>query len=370
MIRVAVVASSESAGGAEEYIYRLYGELVSSGHVEVILIGRLPNWPKTLGQVHQSGATNKLTRRKPIFPQVVRSARSVPEIIREIRRVAPDIVHVQYMKEKFTLPHFIRRDAPIIWTEHGPLPDNLPYGSERLLAWQAKLAAVIAVSPGVEESLSVSGISSIVIPNPLPDALGTSSHYGTASADRVDRREVVTYAGRLHESKRIDLVLEAAALLPDVDFVIAGDGPAREQLVRRADVNVSFVGRVSDMTPIYAQSDAVIIPSGRAAREGSPMAMLEARSEGVPVIIAEDCHAYKEAMELGCSGFSPSGANLRDAIVDALGCGRIPLPNDVLEERSISSWANRHLQLMLEVLAAAKRDASVNLSMMNCEGPR
>jgi glycosyltransferase involved in cell wall biosynthesis len=63
--------------------------------------------------------------------------------------------------------------------------------------------------------------------------------------------DFILSVNRLDRAKRIDLLLEAAALAPEVHVVIAGEGPDRErleQLARERGLNgrATFTGRVSD----------------------------------------------------------------------------------------------------------------------------
>ena len=70
----------------------------------------------------------------------------------------------------------------------------------------------------------------------------------------------VLSVNRLDRSKRIDLLLEAAALTPGLEVVIAGDGPDRQRLEgiaceRRVDGRVRFTGRVDEeeLAGLYAR---------------------------------------------------------------------------------------------------------------------
>jgi len=71
--------------------------------------------------------------------------------------------------------------------------------------------------------------------------------------------DFVLSVNRLDRAKRIDLLLEAAALAPGVRVVVAGDGPDRERLESLANGRVEFVGRVSDdeLADLYARCRAV-----------------------------------------------------------------------------------------------------------------
>jgi glycosyltransferase involved in cell wall biosynthesis len=93
----------------------------------------------------------------------------------------------------------------------------------------------------------------VLAPPPAPLAFHTKPSEGfVLSVNRLDR------------AKRIDLLIEAAAVAPDLRIVIAGDGPDRERLEQLArdrgvDGRATFAGRVSDdeLADLYARSLAV-----------------------------------------------------------------------------------------------------------------
>jgi glycosyltransferase involved in cell wall biosynthesis len=77
-------------------------------------------------------------------------------------------------------------------------------------------------------------------------------------------------------------VLEAC---PDATFAIAGDGPSRRALVRRAAQLVGpravFLGWVEDLKALYGAMDVVVLTS---RLEGTPLALMEAGAAAVPVV--------------------------------------------------------------------------------------
>lgn len=109
----------------------------------------------------------------------------------------------------------------------------------------------------------------------------------------IDRRNVLLYVGFLIDSKRIDLLVEAARRLRQQlgnTFVVLviGTGPARpilEQLTVHSDLTrqVLFVGEVepSDMSGYYTIADVVVQPS---VSDSFSMACLEAMAYGKPFI--------------------------------------------------------------------------------------
>lgn len=102
-----------------------------------------------------------------------------------------------------------------------------------------------------------------------------------------DRFRLV-FAGWLIRRKRVDLVLEAAALLEDVDVDIAGSGPEESALRGQAHRlgiadRVHFLGqkKPDEMPQLFANADTLILPS---EREGWANVLLEAMATGTPVV--------------------------------------------------------------------------------------
>ena len=305
---MALIANSSTPGGAESYLYRLYEGLSQQGLVDVTLIGHLPNWPSTMKSL-PIGIAPKLTRREPILSQVGGIIKNALKIRKTLGKESFDLVHMQYFREKLVLPAFFTRRIPVLWTEHGPVPPNFPALGLPLLKLQASKSTIIAVSEAVRSSLAERGLVSQVVWNPLPSSVGRSS---ARQAGR--HSDYVLYAGRVHSSKRINLLLEAANKNPNKRFLIAGDGPDLENLRSCAPSNVSFLGHLPDVSPLMDDCLALVVVSGRAAREGSPMVVLEARSDGVPVLMASDCHAAEEARELGAHVYAPTAEALGEEI--------------------------------------------------------
>lgn len=92
---------------------------------------------------------------------------------------------------------------------------------------------------------------------------------------------VVGYVGRLSVEKGADILLDAAAKMPDTQFLVAGSGPEMENLKVAASSNVRMLGRVDDVRSVYAAADVVAIPS---RSEGQGIVALEAMAAGVPIV--------------------------------------------------------------------------------------
>jgi glycosyltransferase involved in cell wall biosynthesis len=91
----------------------------------------------------------------------------------------------------------------------------------------------------------------------------------------------------------------------DVHLVIAGDGPLRKSLERRATElevadRVHFLGQIDDVRPVLAALDVFMLPSR--AVESFSNAALEAMSMGKPVILS-DIGGAREMIDSGVEGY-------------------------------------------------------------------
>jgi glycosyltransferase involved in cell wall biosynthesis len=89
-------------------------------------------------------------------------------------------------------------------------------------------------------------------------------------------------ASRLVPYKRIEPIVRAFNQMPDLELVVAGDGPDADRLRKIAGPNVKFVGFVPDkeLRDLMATSRAFVF----AAEEDFGIVLVEAQSEGSPVL--------------------------------------------------------------------------------------
>lgn len=180
-------------------------------------------------------------------------------------------------------------------------------GTERLeaiLCHTPLIAANIAVSSFVADSFAHRGETyakktEVVYndPPPLPVISETSLQCREKLGMRSDGM-ILGCMGRLHEQKNLQLAIRAMAHLPEQCLCIAGEGGQRDMLQRLAveigaDARVHFLGALSgaNVTRFYRATDLLLMPS---LYEGHPLVMLEAMSQGVPVL-AHDIAVMREA---------------------------------------------------------------------------
>ncbi len=203
---------------------------------------------------------------------------------------------------------------------------------------------------------------------------GPDSRYRTKLARyfRQPRSAVVGAAGRLSPEKGFEVLVAAAERVlrrdPSVGFVLFGEGPCRERLVRQikaAGLSGAFAlsGFRADLDQFLPHLDLLVLPS---YTEGLPNVVLEACAAGVPVV-ATAAGGTPEVVEDGVNGYLvPTGdaERLADRIGavltaddrgEALGFeGR----QRVLERFTFAAQARQYLKLFEELCGARPSGAS------------
>jgi glycosyltransferase involved in cell wall biosynthesis len=106
------------------------------------------------------------------------------------------------------------------------------------------------------------------------------------------RRNVarVLFAGRLAPEKNLDAIVTAARRLPDIEFLIVGDGPMRawveEQCRGLPNLRLSGWVRRSRIMALIDEMDALILPS---TVESFGTIALEAMARARPVLVSSAC---------------------------------------------------------------------------------
>lgn len=136
----------------------------------------------------------------------------------------------------------------------------------------------------------------------------------------------VLFAGRHIPDKRVVLIPEVIAAarrrIPELRAVIVGDGPERDEVLRRVealglDSVVRVPGRVDDaqLDEHFEGATVMLNPS---AREGFGLVVAEASARGVPsVVVSGEDNAAADLIEPGVNGFVSDSAD-PEAIAEAV----------------------------------------------------
>jgi len=124
-------------------------------------------------------------------------------------------------------------DLHLLYYYKGPLYWFLHFLEE--IGWTVA-NKIIVISEAMREHLAEEGYPSEVVFDPVdPKDFSTRGSYEWGT---------VMFHGVLTKNKNIDVLLEAAKLLPEVDFNVVGDGPDLKRLMSIAPSNVCFLGWV------------------------------------------------------------------------------------------------------------------------------
>ncbi len=219
--------------------------------------------------------------------------RSVPAALRALApRLCADIVHAHgYKADLYCWAAFRKTAVPLVSTCHTWYDNDLAvrlYGSLDRAALRA-FDGVVAVSEEVRERLLSAGVHAAKV-RVISNGIDLRPFSGRRSVERSAGPLRVGLVGRLAPEKGCDLFVRAAAQvlahLPEVHFLIAGDGSERERLeglIAELGLGkkVTLAGRCDDM-PAWYQSLDLLVSSSR--QEGLPIALLEAMASALPIV--------------------------------------------------------------------------------------
>ncbi len=182
----------------------------------------------------------------------------------------------------------------------------------RVRAALSMAAGVVALWRGsastLHETFGVPFRKLDVIPNGVPPERvppidrSTMAEARTSFGLAPDRATVLSI-GALVPEKGVDLTIDAVGHLPEVQLLVAGDGPARGELEARARATVPdrvvFAGSVPDPRTAFEAADVVVLPSR--GGDSMPAVLIEAGFMGVPTV-ATPVEGIGEILDEGRAG--------------------------------------------------------------------
>lgn len=287
-MRVLHVIARMNAGGTSQYLKVLSQGLTRHG---------IEN-PIATGYVQAGEHEDECVKQIPII-RVEHLGRSISPLNdfrawRELRTIIsnyqPDIVHSHTFKAGL-ISRLIKNPAKRVHTFHGHLLNDgsLSKLQIRVLIMFEKYLArktnvLISVGQVVSEELKIIGIGTenrwVSIP-PGIEPLKMPTRESAAINLGIDAGIItVAWLGRMVDVKNPLLALEIAALLPEYQFILAGDGELLEACRSRAPHNAHILGWAS-REQVLAASDLLLMTS---RSEGMPLAAIEAQMAGKPVV--------------------------------------------------------------------------------------
>ena len=171
---------------------------------------------------------------------------------------------------------------------------------------------IVGASQGITRVLLEGGVESgraITVPNGISTDLLDAIVQG-AAGEAENRRPVVAYAGVIGYNQSLGVLLETARMLPEIDFVLAGDGPELPLLKTKAGElglgNVWFRGYLNreELLELYRRSDVLIAhvrSSPTIDATMIPIKLFEYMATGKPIIYAGRGAAAELLEDIGCA---------------------------------------------------------------------
>lgn len=305
-MRIGILLPSLHGGGAE-YVARTWAQQLVAGGDEVMLYTFEPGansefLPAGVPWRHFEAGHSALRRALFLAPWVRRQAK---------RDQLDVLLTMMTFANIAGIVALARTTTPVVISERN-MPSVLLRLQGRSGRGQALLARVlyrraeqaIAISHPVAGDLvggfGVSRERVVVVPNPVVAREGSTPRSQPVSP------VILGYVGRLVRQKNPQAFIDVLSLLKkqgvEARGVVVGDGPERAHMVAeagRADVDVQFLGWREEWALAATDWSCMLLPS---LVEGFGNVLVEAASQGVPVVASSQALGVADAVVPGITG--------------------------------------------------------------------
>lgn len=382
-LRVAQVVTRMDVGGVPDHIMTLVRGVRNSADITVVC--------NAIDERHRDelealGVRIRIVPMRRLLAPVA-DVRGLVALTRLFRTDRYDIVHTHMSKAALLggIAATLARVPVRINTAHNIGALAMPNAALRALFWiydrlllGLTTDAVVTVAERVKAGIAAKRIVPEHKLFAIHNGIDTQRFSVSPDAAQAVRREfgladddvLVVAVARLVWFKGLDTLVAAAAIVlgsqPQARFLIVGDGPQRDQLMRQAEAldiasRVTFAGERRDIPAILAAADLFVLSS---VSEGLPVSILEAMASAKPVV-ATRVGGVAELVEDGSTGLLVDAGNA-SGLATALG-GLIADPNRrmtmgraglarVKERFSNDRMVAKTAALYRDLLAAGSRD--------------
>lgn len=313
-------------GGVESHVMGLSRELAARGHEVTVVTTR----HTTSAPEREAMDGFDVVRVKPRM--IVLRTPVAPRIRTVLRSLPADVVHAHLpppLSAHYAADAAEARGLPLVLTYHCDVEIPSPLGSLIEAVYRRSLGAstleraakvVVTTRTYAATSRAVWRHDPAVIPNAVDVHRFHPEVDGTAVREKLkvpQGRPIALLVGRIVAHKGVEHFIEAARYLPNVQFLVAGEGSSLEAMERLADTlgvkdRVRFLGRVSqeNLPKVYAACDLFVLPSV-SRLEAFGIVALEAMATGKPVVVA-DIPGVREVIEDEREGLLADPVNPQD----------------------------------------------------------
>jgi phosphatidyl-myo-inositol alpha-mannosyltransferase len=357
--------SLDTSGGVQHQVLALQRALSRLDHQVTVLA---PGPTGGLGRTIPIPVNGSIARMAPHPAGAYRTRRA-------LTRIPFDVVHLhEPLAPSITIPTLLLHSAPTVATFHAA-GERTPYrwfgAPARRLA--RRIDAAVAVSDAAAELVHRHlGLTCTVLHNGIE-----LERFEPGRRDR--RHRSVLFLGRHEERKGLEVLLEAAAGLPnDVAILIGGTGPDSRRLRDRycGDHRIVWLGQVSEAAKLELLHQSAVLCAPSRHGESFGVVLLEAMAAGLPVV-ASDLPGYRELSNGGAAArLVPPGepAALARALTRVLSDDHLAdsLQTAGLNQArrfSLGALAERYVEIYEGLLAAVRRPLAAELMSAQFGGP-
>jgi glycosyltransferase involved in cell wall biosynthesis len=311
------------SGGAETHLHQVFGRLARWGHAVTALVSGFPGAEPRAAldgmDVHRTGGRHTFSLVAPRYFRRVLSGEDYDVVVEDLNKVPLFTPRWTAGPIVLLVHHLFGRTA---FQAASPPVALATVLLERLIPRVYGSVPIVAVSESTREDMALRGVDPghiSVIPNGIDTAGLSPDPDGAREAN-----PTLLFIGRLNRYKRLDLVLEALAILGRRGLRprlwVAGRGPEADRwgrLVRALGLGeqVEFLGFVSEEEKLrlLRRSWIHVLTS---SKEGWGISNLEAAACGTPTI-ASDAPGLRESVVHGETGLLVPHENVA-ALADAI----------------------------------------------------
>lgn len=294
-MRILIITTRSCLGGAQSVVMNLANGLCVNNDVAVaagVDDGEEASilWKLLSPSVKQYKIYNLL--KKICLSKDIKAAHDIRRIYKEFK---PDVIHLHSSKAS-VLGRLVLPTKKIIYTVHGF--DTIRVANRKFLLiekiLQFRCSYIVGVSNYDYNNLISSKIKHhvSVIYNGL--SVPVIEEGGKIDLFSKEKKNIISIA-RVSPPKRHDLFIQIAHQLPEYNFVWIGN----LEPIKGTPENCHFVGNISNAGAYCKNVDLFILVSDY---EGLPMTIIEAMSQGLPVI-SSDVGGVHEIVKNGVNGF-------------------------------------------------------------------
>ena len=222
-----------------------------------------------------------------------RAMRTRIRLARHLRKERVDIAHAfDFYTDLTLIPAARLARVPVVIGSHRQLGDLQTPAQFRAQAVTLRWCdAIVCNSRAAADRLAATGLQQeklFVIGNALP---GEAFAAGSPALPRIPGRLRVGMVARMNaryknHSGFLRIAADIKSRVPDVEFVLAGDGPLRPDLEKESEqlgirASVVFLGDRRDIPDVLASMDVAVLTSDS---ESLSNVILEAMAAGLPVV--------------------------------------------------------------------------------------